>query len=86
MGEARGQNDEGQSIGEADVRQVQGGTPARRRAHHLHEPEAQAAAGLGKVRTATFEVRNEELVFEDLDSWGDAAVRRLRTSNVELRT
>jgi hypothetical protein len=41
-----GNNDEGQSIGETDLRQVQDRPAARRRAGDLSEPETQAAAGL----------------------------------------
>src|SRR4051794_35359441 len=39
---------EGTSIGEADVREVQGDPPSRRGLGDLSEPAAQAAAGLGR--------------------------------------
>ena len=32
-------SDESSSVGQTDLRQVQGGTPARRRANHLFESE-----------------------------------------------
>jgi hypothetical protein len=37
---------EGQSVGQEDLRQVQGGPPPRRGSRDLHEPEAQAATGV----------------------------------------
>jgi len=39
-------NDEGQGIGETDLRQVQDRAAARRRPRDLRESEAQAAAGV----------------------------------------
>jgi hypothetical protein len=39
-------NDEGQGIGEADLRQVQDRQAARRGPRDLHESEAQATAGM----------------------------------------
>ena len=41
-----GASDEGQSISQNDMRQVQGHPPTRRRAGDLREPAAQAEAGL----------------------------------------
>jgi hypothetical protein len=54
---------EGTSIGEAHVRKLQDRPPARRRPGDLHEPEAQAAAGL----ILEFEDSNLRIgAFEDL--------------------
>jgi hypothetical protein len=42
-----GTNDEGESVGEEDLRQVQDRAPPGRRARDLPEPEAQTEAGIG---------------------------------------
>jgi len=43
-------DDEGQSVSQAHLRQVQGHSPPRRRAGDLPEPEAQAEAGINPLR------------------------------------
>ena len=41
-------SDESSSVGETDLRQVQGRAPQGRRARDLQQPETQTAAGIGK--------------------------------------